>query len=161
MTAFGFRFGKKRPDSSAPPAKDQLKNIKTQSASTEPMAEKMKEIIKDKPKRHKKSQPFRLLFNLLVLVVLAAASLVIFGPKYAPEFMDKIGATKLMKSLPFIKQEPEELFITPEEQAIEELATVRAYRVVRGDFVDVLPGMGTIRGDREVELRFTTNGMRY
>jgi membrane fusion protein, multidrug efflux system len=159
MTAFGFRFGKKRPDSSAPPAKDQLKNIKTQSASTEPMADKMKEIIKDKPKRHKKSQPFRLLFNLLVLAVLAAASLVIFGPKYAPEFMDKIGATKLMKSLPFIKQEPEELFITPEEQAIEELATVRAYRVVRGDFVDVLPGMGTIRGDREVELRFTTNGI--
>ena len=64
-----------------------------------------------------------------------------------------------MESIPFLKQEKDELLLTPEEQAIEELVTVRTYRVVRGDFIDVLPGMGTIKGDREVELRFESNGI--
>jgi len=31
--------------------------------------------------------------------------------------------------------------------------------VARGDFIDVLPGMGTVKGDREVELRFPVNGI--
>jgi membrane fusion protein, multidrug efflux system len=159
MTAFGFKFRKKNPKDTADTAKEQPQDAPLKNTPPSPIADKMKEIVKDKPKRQKKNLPLRLFINLLFLVILAAAGLFLFGPKYAPEFMDRIGATELIKKLPFVKHDPEELFITPEEQAIEELATVRAYRVVRGDFIDVLPGMGTIRGDREVELRFTTNGI--
>ncbi len=98
---------------------------------------------------------------MLMLTVLICVVVLLFmlGPKYAPEFMDKIGATKIIEKIPFLRQEPEEDLLIPEEEVVEELVTVRTYRVIRGDFVDILPGMGTIKGDREVELRFSVNGV--
>jgi RND family efflux transporter MFP subunit len=98
-----------------------------------------------------------IVIGLLIIFILAL--FFTLGPKHAPELMDKIGATRIMKSMPFLRQEADDLFISPKEEAIEELVTVRTYRVIRGDFIDVLPGMGTIKGDREVELRFATNGI--
>jgi membrane fusion protein, multidrug efflux system len=155
-----FRFGKKKPKESVEADKQQAQDIPVQDAQKQSMPEKMKEIIKDKPKRPKKKMSLKPLVNLVIFIVLAVVLLFTFGPKHAPELMDKIGATKVMERLPFIKQEvDEELLVTPEESTIEELVTVRTYRAVRGDFIDVLSGMGTIKGDREVELRFESNGI--
>lgn len=98
---------------------------------------------------------------LLLLVVFLVALVVTLGPKYKPELIDKIAKIDkigIMEKLGLKKPEPEKL-ITPEEEAVEELVTVRTYRVARGDFIDVLPGMGTIKGEREIELRFPVNGV--
>ncbi len=96
---------------------------------------------------------------ILLIFVFAAALLFTLGPKYAPEFMDKIGATRIIDKIPFLRHEPEEEFVIPEEEVEDTFVTVRTYRTMRGDFVDILPGMGTIKGDREVELRFSVNGI--
>ncbi len=106
-----------------------------------------------------KESKLKLIVFILFILVFAAALLFTLGPKYAPELMDKIGATKIINKIPFLRQEPEEEFLIPEEEMPEELVTVRTYRAIRGDFVDVLPGMGTIKGDREVSLRFSVNGI--
>ena len=175
MTAFGFKFGKKKPvdfskmkDDLVPKnGNNQKSEALPQSAPVQkpteiPMVDKMKEIVKDKPEKPKvakKKSLLKLFIILLVLIIFILALLFTLGPKHAPELMDKIGATKIIESIPFLKQEEDELLITPEEQIIEELVTVRTYRVVRGDFIDVLPGMGTIKGDREVELRFESSGL--
>ena len=175
MTAFEFRFGKKKPvdfskmknnltpkngNDNKPEAP--LENTSAQEQKESPMTDKMNKIVKDKPLKPKgsKKKPSLKMFIIIILVIIFMAALLFtLGPKHAPKLMDKIGATKIMESMPFLKQEKDELLLTPEEQAIEELVTVRAYRVVRGDFIDVLPGMGTIKGDREVELRFESNGI--
>ena len=175
MSAFEFRFGKKKPvdfskmknnltpkngNDNKPEAP--LENTSAQEQKESPMTDKMNEIVKDKPlkpKGPKKKLSLKMFIIIILVIIFMAALLFTLGPKHAPKLMDKIGATKIMESIPFLKQEKDELLLTPEEQAIEELVTVRAYRVVRGDFIDVLPGMGTIKGDREVELRFESNGI--
>ena len=155
MTIFGFRFGKKKPESPS-------QNVPAQESKKSLMINNMREIVKDMFNKTKKSgkrfslKPF---IVILILLIFIGGLLFTLGPKHAPKLMDKIGVTKIMKSIPFLKQGEDELLITPEEQTIEELVTVRTYRVVRGDFIDVLPGMGTIKGDREVELRFESNGL--
>ncbi|GEM_PF-483538 len=175
MTAFGFKFGKKKPvdfskmkDSLTPKNGNDKKPeappriMPAQEPQKSPMADKMKEIVEDKPKKPrvvKKKSPLKLFIILLIFIIFILALLFTLGPKHAPELMNKIGATKIMESIPFLRQEKDELLLTPEEQTIEELVTVRTYRVVRGDFIDVLPGMGTIKGDREVELRFESSGL--
>jgi membrane fusion protein, multidrug efflux system len=150
-----FEFGKKKP-------KGNPENVPAQEQKQDVMADKMKDIIKNeplKPKGPKKKLSLKPFIIIILSIIFILALLFTFGPKHAPDLMDKIGATKIMKSMPFLKQDRDELFITHEEQAIEELVTVRTYRVIRGDFIDVLPGMGTIKGDREVELRFESNGI--
>jgi len=107
----------------------------------------------------KKRSKLKFIIFILLILVFAAALLFTLGPRYAPELMDKIGVAKIIDKIPFLRQEPEEELVIPEEEIIEELVTVRAYRAIRGDFVDILPGMGTIKGDREVSLRFSVNGI--
>jgi membrane fusion protein, multidrug efflux system len=150
MNVFGF--GKKKP-------KGSKQSEPTQKSEGARIADDMKDIVKSKPAKIKKKRLLGPFTVIILIMIFLAALLFIFGPKHAPELMDKIGVTKVMESMPFLKQEKDELLLTPEEEAIEELVTVRAYRVIRGDFVDVLAGMGTIKGDREVELRFESNGL--
>lgn len=104
---------------------------------------------------------------LLLVVILLGGLIYKLGPRYTSQFIDKIKGlqivekikeSKIMEKLRPKKPEPEPI-ITPEEEAIEELVTVRTYRVARGDFIDVLSAMGTIKGDREIELRFSVNGI--
>ncbi|MFC1808424.1 efflux RND transporter periplasmic adaptor subunit [Candidatus Omnitrophota bacterium] len=94
----------------------------------------------------------------VLCIVFIGALLYFLGPKYAPTMMDKMGNINFIKKLNIMKKEPEAI-VAPEEQMAEELVTVRTYRVAKGDFIDVLPGMGTIKGDREIELRFSVNGI--
>jgi membrane fusion protein, multidrug efflux system len=179
MTAFGFNFGKKKPvdfskikDNLVPKNGNDKKSDAASSPQAKPpqdqkettVSDNMKNIIKENSVLQKPVKPKRkLFFNRIVIIILIAilisALVFMLGPKHAPELMDKIGMNKVMEKIPFLKQDKEELLITPEEQAVEELVTVRSYRIVRGDFIDVLPGMGTIKGDREVELRFESNGI--
>jgi membrane fusion protein, multidrug efflux system len=166
MIVFGFRFGKKKPSDSS-----QKAPVREPKEDRMAAAENMKEIVRAD---HGKAAPVRtrfLLKHLLVISLLLVFIVILIftlGPRHAPQLMDRIGVTGIMESrpflkiaenIPFLKRERDELLLTPEEKAIEELVTVRTYRVVRGDFIDILPGMGTIKGDREVELRFESNGL--
>jgi len=118
-----------------------------------------------KPKPKGKGGGFKIVMFLLLLIVFIGLLVFVAGPKLMPKLAPNIAnitekiklPEAITKLLP--KQPDEEEFITPEEEAIEELVTVRTYRVARGDFVDVLPSMGTIKGDKEVELRFPVNGI--
>jgi membrane fusion protein, multidrug efflux system len=172
---FGFIFGKKKRDSKIErlKAQENSQGPECQEQGKSPMAENMKGIVKGESSQTK-SQRSRFILKQIIIILLVffviAALLLALGPKHAPELMEKIGVTKITESapfmklaekIPFLKQEEseDEPSITPEEEMIEELATVRTYRVSRGDFVDILPGMGTVKGDREVELRFASNGI--
>lgn len=175
MSIFKFRFGKNKPEDSPGAGKDPVSENSKDEKPKEPakgmfkkpekknnMADQMKNIIKKKPTAFTTAKERSLLrpvmLMLTVLICLAALGLML-GPKYAPELMDRIGATKIIEKIPFLRQEPEEELLMPEEEVVEELVTVRTYRAIRGDFVDILPGMGTIKGDREVNLRFSVNGI--
>ncbi|MFH1867532.1 MAG: efflux RND transporter periplasmic adaptor subunit [Candidatus Omnitrophota bacterium] len=95
----------------------------------------------------------------LILITLIFLGILIFGigQKYKPELISSlINAAK--EKLGLKAPSPEEPAVT-EEEAVAELVTVRTYRVARGDFVDMLSGMGTAKGDREIELRFSVNGV--
>lgn len=175
MSAFRFRFGKKKPADSPETGKDftssNSKDEKPKGPSGDAleqdhkesyMADQMKDIVKEKPsalKAAKRKSLLKPVIFILLILIFAAALLLILGPKHAPEFMERIGATKIINKIPFLRQELEEELVIPEEEVVEELVTVRTYRVIRGDFVDILPGMGTIKGDREVSLRFSINGI--
>ncbi|NQT89711.1 MAG: efflux RND transporter periplasmic adaptor subunit [Candidatus Omnitrophica bacterium] len=125
---------------------------------SEPTPPPRKPAIK---KRYQKRLISKRLIILILLLIFIAAVVFGLGPRFSPKLadsIDKISKSKIMEKLKLGKPKEEDL-ITPEETAIEELVTVRTYRVARGDFVDILPGMGTIRGDREIELRFQVNGI--
>ena len=175
MSIFKFRFGKRKPEDSPGVGKDPASENNKDEKIKDPvrdalkkpekksnMADQMKKIIKKKPTAFAPAgggSLMRTVMVMLTVLICVVALLFMLGPKYAPEFMDKIGATKIIEKIPFLRQEPEEDLLIPEEEVVEELVTVRTYRVIRGDFVDILPGMGTIKGDREVELRFSVNGV--
>jgi RND family efflux transporter MFP subunit len=154
-----FIFGRKKPKGVSGLSKEQPKDMPQSDTKENSISDKMKDIVQTKSRKLKKKSPVKAIMNLLFFVVLAIVLLFTFGPKYAPELMEQIGATRIVESLPFIRQEKEEFFVTPEDETIEELVTARAYRVVRGDFIDVLSGMGTIKADRQIELRFESNGI--
>ena len=186
MNAFNFGFKKKKPVDFSK-MKDELKPSNGNGNNVKPDPEEPKPgftqnpieptplkenpkpepaPLKDLPKKEpapkisrKKSGLLRNLLIMVLLAILAFGLLLMFGPKYAPELVEKVGGDKILEVLHLKEPEPEEAMITDEEEAIEELVTVRTYRVIRGDFIDVLPGMGNIKGDREVELRFPVNGL--
>lgn len=133
------------PEKPAPPEKPAVRKAKP------PLPE---ELITKRPSAKRRFLPGII---ILLLAVFLATLIYRFGPKYKPELMNKIDKLKIMEKLGLKKPKPEEL-ITPEEEQVEELVTVRTYRVARGDFIDVLPGTGTVKGDREIELRFSVNG---
>lgn len=54
------------------------------------------------------------------------------------------------------KAAPKELL---EKEIAEEATSVRAYKVARSDFTDILPVMGTVKGYMQVELKFEVNGV--
>jgi RND family efflux transporter MFP subunit len=153
---FKFPFGKKKKDIEAegleqdkagqekPPEDSELKAMLDETLQSEKAKDKVSKI---KP----------VVFLVLLAVFLGALAFML-GPKYTPKVMEKVKDFNVLEKLNIKKPEPEEL-ITPEEEMIEELVTVRTYRVARSDFIDVLPGMGTVKGDREVELRFSVNGI--
>ncbi len=153
MRGFRFWFKKKEPLKKGEPE---------QKAKDGSMSEKMKEVVRPKAPasgRRRKVSFFKYIFIILLLFILAAAVFVTFAPKYVPGIVDNPVFLKISRLLPFMRQEAEEDFSFPEEQPIEELVTVRTYRTMRGDFIDILPAMGTIKGDKEVELRFSVNGI--
>ena len=154
MSAFRFNFGKKKPkepSGQTPPAGEPT------PSTTEPTPE----IKKPAPTPKKKmniSPAIRRIIPIALLVIFVMALVLRIGPQKFPQIIEKIGGAKILEILKIKKADQEQL-ITPEEEMVEELVTVRTYRVARGDFVDILPGMGTIKGDREVELRFSVNGI--
>ncbi|MBN1405075.1 MAG: efflux RND transporter periplasmic adaptor subunit [Candidatus Omnitrophica bacterium] len=99
-------------------------------------------------KRPSKLKPF---FILLLAIFLIGLGLRVI-PKYAPKILSFKGKAKTA-------EKPKDGLVTPQEEAMEEAISVRAYRTARADFVDVLPAIGTIKGDKEIELRFSNNGV--
>jgi len=179
MNAFNFGFKKKKPVDFSK-MKDNLKPSNGNGNNVKPDPEEPKPgftqkpieqapsqaPLKDSPKKQpapkivrKKAGLFRYLLILILLAIFGFGLLLMFGPKYAPELVQKVGGDKILEALHLKEPALEDEMITEEEEAIEELVTVRTYRVIRGDFIDVLPGMGNIKGDREVELRFPVNGL--
>jgi len=174
MSAFKFPFRKKPVDFSK--MKDNLRPNDADKDDEEKPAEEIAQeaVERDAEKRAMEVKPeqkepllkkFKLTkllskkFILLALLLIFLLALIFgLGPRYIPELGDKIGGSKILSMIKGEKPEPEE-FITPEEEMIEELVTVRTYRVARGDFIDMLSGMGTIKGDHEIELRFSVNGI--
>ncbi|MFH1753052.1 MAG: efflux RND transporter periplasmic adaptor subunit [Candidatus Omnitrophota bacterium] len=82
------------------------------------------------------------------------------------EALKKLPLDKLLKKLPldkipFLKglfPEKEEAAATPEEMP-EESILVKVYKIARRDFEDTLPSLGTLKGYREMNLKFEVNGV--
>lgn len=153
MSAFKFNFFKRKKEGVSPDKGDSGQRPKDGAAAKQAKAA-------TEPETGGQKRPLlRYAVSGLLALIFIAALLAIFGPRYMPGLAERIGITKIIQSIPFLRHEPEEDFSIPEEQEVQELVTVRTYRAMRGDFVDVLSGMGTIKGDREVELRFSVNGI--
>ncbi|NQT95195.1 MAG: efflux RND transporter periplasmic adaptor subunit [Candidatus Omnitrophica bacterium] len=202
MSAFGFRFGKKKPvdfskmkenlnpnnnkeesspdeaaakspveDNSVDKRQEAISRPTAEENSTEPreaasQTEKTEQAQPsqgdNKPPTPKKLSgkklPVKPLVLLALLVLFVGIAIFVIGPRLIPKIAEKIKLPEVFTKFMPTKEAEEEL-ITSEEEAIEELVTVRTYRVARGDFIDVLPSMGNIKGDREIELRFSVNGI--
>ncbi len=105
-----------------------------------------------------KPRRIRPVIIILLLIVFLVGLAVRIIPMYAPKLATYV--PELISKIKGIKGEPsEEGLITPAEEAIEEDISVRTYRTARADFIDILPAMGTVKGDREIELRFSVNGV--
>ncbi|MDD5504418.1 MAG: efflux RND transporter periplasmic adaptor subunit [Candidatus Omnitrophica bacterium] len=174
MGVFRLNFGRKK---SAETSKSAAQTVSRKAVNNTPedgtvrdgdkqtesaMSGRMKDVINNAPKKDKPgyARHFpRFLIWLLIAIVFIAAIFFITA-RAGKSGLSVAGLIdKVRQILPFSKKAPEGLLITPEEEAVEELVTVRTYRVVRGDFTDMLSGMGTIRGDREIELRFESSGI--
>jgi len=107
-----------------------------------------------------KSKKIRTLILVVLLIVFLAGLVFRIAPIYvpkiakvAPQIISKVRGQLDTKK----QQEAQEAMITPTEEAVEEVISVRAYRTARADFIDILPAMGTVKGDKEIELRFPVN----
>jgi RND family efflux transporter MFP subunit len=173
MSAFKFGFGKKETVQKEEPPKIKEKKPffgKFSFKGLIPKPSKKEELPKEETKEETKTQKpqpgtkkplLKIIITLVLLAVFVAAAVFTFGKKYTPQLIttiEKFDKAKILEKLKITKPQKEEL-ITPEEEKVEELVTVRTQRIVRVDFIDVLPGMGTIKGDREIELRFAVNGV--
>ncbi len=107
-----------------------------------------------------KPRKIKPLLIIIMLVIFVAGLAIRIIPKYVPKLATMAKAVKEKGIRGIIeKEEAREALITPEEEAIEEAISVRTYRTARIDFIDILPSMGTVKGDREIELRFPINGV--
>lgn len=132
--------------------------VEPQREAPEPADKKLQKkqlAAKFKPRRMKP------LLIVVILIIFLAGLVFRIGPKYlpkittyAPQIISKLKGLKEIK-----KEKIKEGLITPAEEAIEEAVSVRTYRTAKADFIDVLPAMGTVKGDREIELRFPTDGL--
>ena len=76
-------------------------------------------------------------------------------PEKANLFLqDTVGKIPLLSR--FVKKKAEE---APVEEMPEEKILVKAYKAARRDFEDSLPSLGTIKGYREMNLKFEINGV--
>src|SRR3989338_8816434 len=96
-------------------------------------------ISKVRDLKFKKHNFFLLLFSIIVLIFLVRAT----GNIQRVLFKKK---TEVMKKAPAVTFE-------------EEAAHVKAFKVKKTDFKDTLPAIGTIKGFKEVELKFQTAGV--
>ncbi|OGW84656.1 MAG: hypothetical protein A2987_02685 [Omnitrophica bacterium RIFCSPLOWO2_01_FULL_45_10] len=96
-------------------------------------------ISKVRDLKFKKHNFFLLLFSIIVLIFLVRAT----GNIQRVLFKKK---TEVMKKAPAVTFE-------------EEAAPVKAFKVKKTDFKDTLPAIGTIKGFKEVELKFQTAGV--
>ena len=125
-----------------------------EAAPTEKKPLKKSLAAKFKPRKIKP------LLIIIILVIFVTGLAIRIIPKYVPKLAAMAKAVKEKGIRGIIeKEEAREALITPEEEAIEEAISVRTYRTARIDFIDILPSMGTVKGDREIELRFPTNGV--
>ncbi|MFA5369478.1 MAG: efflux RND transporter periplasmic adaptor subunit [Candidatus Omnitrophota bacterium] len=175
MGVFNFSFGKKKsvgipkvpgPESASQGAVyNEPEGLTAQGRDKQAegaITGQMKDIIKNEREKGRgiPGRPFPRSFIWLPAVVFfLAAVFFVINRSHEPGAGRISIVDRFRQVLPFSKKPQDGLLITPEEEAVEELVTVRTYRVVRGDFVDLLSGMGTIRGDREIELRFESSGI--
>jgi RND family efflux transporter MFP subunit len=155
MSAFGFKFRKKPIDFSKMKENGLANNNRHEAddeADMTPTGKSPKKLPNIK-------LPSKKVISLIILAVFILVLIFVMGPRFGSQVAEKIKVDKLLEKVGLRKPSPEEALITPAEEEIEELVTVRTYRVARADFIDVLPGMGTIRGDHEIELRFSVNGI--
>lgn len=91
----------------------------------------------------------------LIILLILASGLTIMWFYYGKKFMPQ--AIKKPKPAPTaVKKEEKEV---PMPFAKEAAVPVRAYKVERKDFSDSLPAMGSIKSEKEVELKFEVNGV--
>lgn len=117
--------------------------------------EPLPEIIGDnKPKKRNRKTLF-----IVLGVILAANGLFLIiqgeqGKRIKETLKNTARSVPLLNKL-VAKEEPEEMA----EEAPEETILVKAYKVARRDFEDSLPSLGTVKGYREMNLKFEINGI--
>jgi len=90
--------------------------------------------------------------GLLVLWAVYAPHLQMLAAKIPPSWVDRM---PFLANLIPIPEEP------PAQEAFEapKIVPIIARKMAREDFQDILPTMGTVKGEKEVELRFEVNGV--
>ena len=97
------------------------------------------------------------LIFFVTLMIIAGA--LFWGRKKVGDLFVKLRLDKLPVVEKFIKTREEPGEITEEEAPPEEEILVKVYRVARRSFEDTLPTLGTVKGFREIDLRFEVPGV--
>lgn len=103
-------------------------------------------------------RPVLIRILIIVIAIMLAAGAVWWGRGKIKDLASKLKLEKIPLIEKFIKRE--EVPTVPEEEMIpEEEILVKVYRVAKRSFEDTLPALGTIRGFREIDLKFEIAGL--
>lgn len=98
------------------------------------------------------------ILTILLIIVFITGGLFL-GRKKAVDLLIKLQLTKI----PFVEKLIKKPEAVPDEiekeTVIEEEILVKVYRVAKKPFEDMLPALGTIKGFREIDLRFEISGV--
>ena len=119
-----------------------------------PDLNKIKETVLRQVKKIKIPKKASLIFIPGIIALILAVMIFVFAAgKFA---IIKKAAVNIPLLKKFIKQE--EAALLTQEMPEEEIL-IKAYKVARRDFDDTMPSLGTIRGYREMNLKFEVSGV--
>lgn len=114
-------------------------------------------------------KPSKILLPIIVvLVILVIVGGLIWGrakidKAFIMKMKDMFQETALrlrLDRVPFLKRfVKEEVTLEVPEEVPEEAILVKVYKVAKRDFEDTLPSLGTVKGYREIDLKFEVNGV--
>ena len=117
--------------------------------------EKGKEKVKAKEKQTSKRTRNKANRLITILVVIVGLAALFFA--YGPSLHTFLAKVPFISSFIKIPQPTEKK--ADEELQMAKVVPVIAYKIAKEDFKDILPTMGTIKGQKEIEMRFEVNGV--
>ncbi len=104
-------------------------------------------------------RPVLIKILMIVVVIMLIAAAVWWGRGKIKDLASKLKLDKIPLIGKFVKREEMPAISLEQEVIPEEEVLVKAYRVAKRSFEDTLPALGTVKGFREIRLKFEIAGL--